>query len=243
MQPFQFKQFAVNQNRCAMKIGTDAVLLGAWTSLEAKPFSILDIGAGTGILALMMAQRSTAELIDAIEIDDAAYEQCVDNFEQSPWADRLFCYHAALDEFVEDLLDEESGMDDSYDLIISNPPFYTDTYKSDNEQRDMARFADAMPFRQLIESVSKLLSEKGLFSVIIPFSEEKDFIVLASKEHLYPQRILRVKGTPDSEIKRSLIEFSFDETVVQPQELIIETSRHQYTAHYIALTKDFYLKM
>ena len=100
--PFKFKQFTINQNRCAMKIGTDAVLLGAWTSLEANPFSILDIGAGTGVLALMMAQRSSAELIDAIEIDDAAYEQCVDNFEQSPWADRLFCYHAALDEFVED---------------------------------------------------------------------------------------------------------------------------------------------
>lgn len=243
MQPFQFKQFAVNQNRCAMKIGTDAVLLGAWTSLDANPFSILDIGAGTGVLALMMAQRSTAELIDAIEIDDAAYEQCVDNFEHSPWADRLFCYHAALDEFVEDLLDEESGMDDSYDLIISNPPFYTDTYKSDNEQRDMARFADAMPFRQLIESVSKLLSERGLFSVIIPFSEEKDFIVLASKEHLYPQRILRVKGTPDSEIKRSLIEFSFEESTVHPKELIIETARHQYTEDYITLTEDFYLKM
>ncbi|MBJ7880107.1 tRNA1(Val) (adenine(37)-N6)-methyltransferase [Gelidibacter salicanalis] len=243
MKPFQFKQFTVYQNRCAMKIGTDSVLLGAWASLDANPYSILDIGAGTGVLALMMAQRSAAELIDAIEIDDAAYVQCVDNFEQSPWADRLFCYHAALDEFVEDLSDDESGMDDSYDLIISNPPFYTDTYKSDNQQRDLARFADAMPFRHLIESVSKLLSKQGLFSVIIPFSEEKDFMVLASKEHLYPQRILRVKGTPESEIKRSLIEFSFQETTVNPKELVIETARHQYTEDYIALTKDFYLKM
>lgn len=243
MKPFQFKQFSVNQNRCAMKIGTDAVLLGAWTSLNANPFSILDIGAGTGVLALMMAQRSTAELIDAIEIDDGAYEQCVDNFEQSPWADRLFCYHAALDEFVEDFSDDESGMDDSYDLIISNPPFYTDTFKSDNDQRDLARFTDAMPFRDLIESVSKLLSQQGVFSVVIPFSEETDFIVLASKEHLYPQRILRVKGTPESELKRSLIEFSFQKTQIEPKELIIETVRHHYTDDYIALTKDFYLKM
>lgn len=236
MKPFEFKQFAVNQDRCAMKIGTDSVLLGAWTALETHPYSILDIGAGTGVLALMLAQRSGAELIDAIEIDDDAYEQSVDNFETSPWSDRLFCYHASLEEFVEEI-------EDKYDLIISNPPFYSDTYKSDNDQRDLARFVDAMPFRQLIESVSQLLSGNGRFSVIIPFSEEKHFIALASKDHLYPNRILRVKGAPHSEIKRSLIEFSFQETSFNPKELIIETSRHQYTEDYITLTKDFYLKM
>lgn len=243
MKPFKFKQFTINQDRCAMKIGTDSVLLGAWTSLDAYPNSILDIGAGTGVLALMLAQRSNAELIDAIEIDDAAYEQCVENFESSPWGDRLFCYHASLEEFVEELADDEVENDEKYDLIISNPPFYLDTYKSDNEQRDLARFVDAMPFRHLIESASKLLSKQGTFSVVIPFSEEKEFIVLASKEHLFPNRILRVKGSPQSEIKRSLLQFSFQETSVDPKELIIETSRHQYTDDYIALTKDFYLKM
>ena len=240
---FNFKQFAVKQDRCAMKIGTDSVLLGAWTSLDSDPYSILDIGAGTGVLALILAQRSGAELIDAIEIDDDAYEQCVDNFESSPWADRLFCYHASLEEFVDELSADEIANDEKYDLIISNPPFYSNSYKSDSEQRDLARFMDAMPFRQLIESVSKLLSETGTFSVIIPFSEEKDFIVLASKEHLFPNRILRVKGTPQSEIKRSLLEFSFQEHSIAPKELIIETLRHQYTQDYIALTKNFYLKM
>lgn len=236
MKPFKLKQFTVHHDRCAMKIGTDSVLLGAWTSLEANPYSILDIGAGTGILALILAQRSGAELIDAIEIDDAAYEQCVDNFEQSPWGDRLFCYHASLEEFVDEI-------DGKYDLIISNPPFYSDTFKSNDGQRDLARFVDAMPFRHLIESVAKLLSPQGTFSVIIPFSEEKDFMVLASKEHLYPKQILRVKGTPHSEIKRSLLLFSFEEREVAPRELIIETARHQYTDAYSALTKDFYLKM
>ncbi|MEO8774064.1 MAG: methyltransferase, partial [Gelidibacter sp.] len=120
---FKFKQFVINQDRCAMKIGTDSVLLGAWTSLDSNPYSILDIGAGTGVLALMLAQRSGAELIDAIEIDDAAYEQCVDNFETSPWGDRLFCYHASLEEFVDELSADETGNDEKYDLIISNPPF------------------------------------------------------------------------------------------------------------------------
>ena len=240
---FKFKKFAINQDRCAMKIGTDSVLLGAWTSLDANPDSILDIGAGTGVLALMLAQRSGAQLIDAIEIDAGAYEQCVENFENSPWGDRLFCYHASLKEFADELSEDEEEIDDKYDLIISNPPFYTDSYKSKDEQRDVARFADAMPFRQLVESVSKLLSENGTFSVILPFSQEKEFIVLASKEHLFPNRLFRVKGTPETEVKRSLIQFSFQELSVEPKELIIETSRHQYTEDYIALTKDFYLKM
>ncbi len=159
--PFKFKQFEINQDKCAMKIGTDGVLLGAWTSIQQNPFSILDIGAGTGIIALMLAQRSHAELIDAIEIDGDAYEQCVNNFEQSPWGDRLFCYHASLDEFVAEI-------EDQYDLIISNPPFYSEDYKSENQQRDLARFNDALPFDHLIESVSKLLSENGIFSVIVP---------------------------------------------------------------------------
>jgi len=243
--PFQFKKFTVHQDSCAMKIGTDSVLLGSWTSIEYNPNSILDIGAGTGVLALMMAQRSSAELIDAIEIDDDAYEQCVGNFEQSPWSDRLFCYHTSLEEFVD-------GIEEIYDLIVSNPPFHKPSLpsaslpkgeKKNSNPREIARYNDALPFRQLIESVSNLLSKDGLFSVVIPFSEEKDFIVLASKEHLYPNRILRVKGSSSSEIKRSLIEFSFLEMDADISELVIETSRHQYTENYIKLTKDFYLKM
>lgn len=248
MKPFKFKQFTINQDRCAMKVGTDSVLLGAWTSLGSLPYSVLDIGAGTGILALMLAQRSAeipmaAGRIDAIEIDADAYEQCVENFENSPWADRLFCYHASLEEFVAEFSSDEGEDEVKYDLILSNPPFYLDTFKSDNTQRDLARFRDAMPFRQLIESAVKLLSPQGMLSVIIPFSEEKNFIVLASKEHLFPQRILRVKGTPELEYKRSLLQFSFQETSVHSEELTIETSRHQYTEEYKALTKDFYLKM
>ncbi len=242
-QPFKFKQFEVNQNRCAMKIGTDGVLLGAWTSIENRPFSILDIGAGTGILSLMLAQRCPSEIIDAIEIDDDAYEQCVDNFEASPWGDRLFCYHASLEEFTEEI-------DDKYDLIISNPPFYSEDYKTDDKQRDMARFQDAMPLDYLIESVSKLLSEEGIFSVIIPFKEQEKLIKQALNSKLYPNKITHVKGNSTSEIKRSLIEFSFQPTAnnsarddIKTEVLTIELSRHDYTKEYINLTKDFYLNM
>ena len=234
--PFKFTQFIIEQDNCAMKIGTDAVLLGAWSSKNSNPFSVLDIGAGTGVIALMLAQNSSAEIIDAIEIDENAYEQCVSNFENSIWNDRLFCYHASLEEFV-------SEIDDKYDLIVSNPPFYKEDYKSENQQRDVARFEDALPFNHLIESVSKLLSKEGVFHVIIPYKESEKFIELSKIEKLFPSKLLHIKGSPESEIKRSIIEFSFKEKNVVLNELIIETSRHNYTKDYIALTKDFYLKM
>jgi tRNA1Val (adenine37-N6)-methyltransferase len=235
-QPFKLKQFSVTQDKCAMKIGTDAILLGAWAPIDHRPISVLDIGAGTGILGLMLAQRSAAELIDAIEIEENAYEQCVENFENSIWSDRLFCYHASLEEFTEEI-------DEQYDLIISNPPFYFEDYKTENPSRDLARFADALPFEHLIIAVSKLLSEAGEFSVVIPFKEEEKLIALASKANLFPRRVLHVKGNPTTEIKRSLITFSFHKSDTKISELIIETSRHQYTEDYIKLTKDFYLKM
>lgn len=234
---FTFKQFAIEQDRCAMKIGTDGVLLGAWAPIDNHPFSILDIGTGTGIIALMLAQRSAAQQIDALEIDEAAYEQATDNFENSPWNDRLFCFHAGLDEFIEEPEEE-------YDLIVSNPPFYSEDYKTENESRDLARFQDAMPFEQLLEAADLLLSEHGIFAVIIPFKEEENFIALANEFELYPLKITRVKGTSTTEIKRSLLAFSRNETTDLPiDELVIETARHVYTQEYIGLTKDFYLKM
>lgn len=234
---FQFKQFTIQQDRCAMKVGTDAVLLGAWCPIDNRPFTVLDIGSGTGILSLMLAQRSNAEQIDALEIDDNAYEQCVENFESSPWGDRLFCFHAGLDEFIEEPEEE-------YDIIISNPPFYSEDYKTDNEQRDLARFQDALPFEDLIEAAHLLLSENGIFTVIIPFKEEEKFIDLCAEAELYPVKVTRVKGTPTSEIKRSLLAFKrYELSVLTADELVIETARHQYTEEYIALTQDFYLKM
>ena len=233
---FNFKQFQVNQDRCAMKIGTDGVLLGAWTPLINNPYNVLDIGAGTGILSLMLAQRSNAEQIDAIEIDEDAYEQCVENFEASPWGDKLFCFHAGLDEFVDEPEDE-------YDLIISNPPFYTDDYKSDNSSRDLARFEDALPFEELIEAAALLLSDNGIFSVIIPFKEEERFVSMCKELDLFPLKITRVKGTPTSETKRSLLAFCRMEQTPLIDELVIEISRHNYTSEYIELTKEFYLKM
>ncbi|WP_445454876.1 tRNA1(Val) (adenine(37)-N6)-methyltransferase [Flavobacterium sp. 25HG05S-40] len=234
---FQFKQFTIQQDRCAMKVGTDGVLLGAWCPVDNNPFSVLDIGAGTGILSLMLAQRTFAEQIDAIEIDEEAYEQCVENFENSSWRDRLFCYHAGLDEFVDE-------PDDEYDIIISNPPFYSEDYKTTNEQRDLARFQDALPFENLVEAASLLLSENGIFAVIIPFKEEERFIDLCAEAELYPIKVTRVKGSHTTPIVRSLLAFKrYELSVLKADELVIEINRHEYTNDYIHLTKDFYLKM
>ena len=237
MSIFQFKHFSVNQDQTAMKIGTDGVLLGAWTPIENNPKSVLDIGTGTGIIALMLAQRSEAEQIDALEIDESAYEQAVENFENSPWGDRLFCFHAGLDEFVDDPEDE-------YDLIVSNPPFFSEDYRSANEQRDLARFQEAMPFEELVEAADLLLSENGIFSVIIPFNEEDRFIELCAEVELFPIKVTRVKGTQNTKIVRSLLAFKrYELSVLTADELVIEISRHEYTPEYISLTKDFYLKM
>lgn len=234
---FHFKQFAVNQDRCAMKIGTDAVLLGAWCPIDNKPFSVLDIGSGTGILSLMLAQRTSAEQIDAIEIDEDTYEQCVENFEASPWSDRLFCFHAGLDEFVDEPEDE-------YDIIISNPPFYAENYKTDNESRDLARFQDALPFEELVDAASLLLSENGIFAVIIPYKEEERFINLCAEAELFPVKVTRVKGSHTTPIVRSLLAFKrYELPVLEADELVIEINRHEYTDDYIHLTKAFYLKM
>lgn len=234
---FRFKQFSVHQGQSAMKIGTDGVLLGAWSPVENRPASVLDIGAGTGLISLMLAQRSQAQTIDAVEIDPDAYVECTDNFENSPWADRLFCYFASFEEFVEEMTDQK------YDLIVSNPPFYTSDYKTETTARNKARFEESLPFETLLDGVSQLLSSDGIFCVILPFSQEETFVTKANQHNLFAKKITRVKGNATSPIKRSLMAFSAENITPSIDELVIENQRNVYTQNYINLTKDFYLKM
>ena len=237
MSLFNFKQFSVQQDKTAMKVGTDGVLLGAWCPIDNNPNSILDIGTGTGLIALMLAQRTTAQQIDALEIDENAYEQATENFENSHWNDRLYCFHAGLDEFVDDPEDE-------YDLIVSNPPFYSEDVKTDDEQRNLARFQDALPFEELVAAADLLLSENGIFAVIIPYKEEERFIDLCADVELFPVKMTRVKGSHSTPIVRSLLAFKrFELTTLTANELVVEINRHEYTDDYINLTRDFYLKM
>lgn len=233
---FQFKQFSIRQDKTAMKVGTDGVLLGAWTPLEPHCNRILDIGAGTGLIALMLAQRSTAETIDAIEIEPMAHEQCIENFEASPWGDRLFCYHADLVELIEE-------PEELYDLIVSNPPFHNTDITGEKTSRTTARQTEDLPFETLLYGAKTLLSPQGTFCCILPFIEETSFINLAKQFGLYPFKITRVKGNPKAPYKRSLLAFQFRRNPLIEEELIIEQERHQYTEAYVALSKEFYLKM
>lgn len=238
-QLFHFKKFTICQDKTAMKVGTDGVLLGAWCSLKTSPNKILDIGSGTGLIALMLAQRSNAMTIDAVEIDENAYEQTVENFEKSDWGDRLFCYHSSFQDFVKEMQED----DEKYDLIVSNPPFYTETFQTNNQARNRARFSSSLPFQKLLSGAADLLFPSGKLALIIPCKEEQKFISIAFKFQLFLVRICRVKGSHTSDEKRSLLEFSFKEKKIKKQILVIETSRHQYTKEYTDLVKDFYIKM
>lgn len=219
-----------------MKVGTDGVLLGAWAPLQHRPDAILDIGAGTGLIALMLAQRSGAGTIDAVEVEAAAFEECVGNFEASPWADRLFCYHAGIEEFALE-------MEGEYDLIVTNPPYFAQQVDSGDPARDRARQSASLPFGLLLDGVVQLLTPKGRFSLILPFPEEAAFTGEARKRGLFPSRLTRVKGHPGAPVKRSLIAFSREEGECLEDTLVIEAGRHRYTPEYKALTGAFYLKM
>ncbi|MGA9237604.1 tRNA1(Val) (adenine(37)-N6)-methyltransferase [Robiginitalea sp.] len=233
---FQFKEFRIRQERSAMKVGTDGVLLGAWTSLSHHPDTILDIGAGTGLIALMLAQRSGAETIDAVEVEGAAFEECVENFESSPWGDRLFCYHAGFADFAREI-------EDRYELIVSNPPYFESQVGGADPARDRARQLASLPFDILLHGVGQLLAPTGRFSSILPFAAEGAFLKEADGVGLYPSRITRVKGNPKAPIKRSLLEFTREAGPCEEHILTIEKERHAYTPEYTALTRDFYLKM
>lgn len=218
-----------------MKIGTDGVLLGSWVSLDHKPVSILDIGTGTGLIALMLAQRCKAEQIDAIELEPAAFEQALENFENSSWGDRLYCYHISLQEFA-------SEIEATYDLIISNPPYFLPNPQAE-KKRSLARHHGHLSYEELIVCSAKLLSKTGSCAFILPVQEEAQFLRYAEQSGLFPLRITQVRGHAASPIKRSLIELKFGEQDYITEELSLENERNSYTPAFHDLVKDFYLKL
>jgi len=231
---FIFKQFTVLQHKSAHKVGTDAVLIGAWATAE-KARSILDIGTGTGIIALMMAQKSAAR-IDAIDIEKSSYEQALENAANSPWPDRIKVHRSSLQDFIK-------ATPVKYDIIISNPPYFVDSFKAPDEERSHARHNDTLPFVDLVEGVKKLLQPGGKFYIILPTKEALDFKSLAEKKGLFLVKRLRVKTklVNDTE-KRHLMKFSLQPSALTDQTLSIEKGgRHDYTDEYKLLTGDFYL--
>lgn len=230
---FTFKQFTIRHDRCAMKVGTDGVLLGAWTDLDHSR-QILDIGTGTGLIALMLAQRCPEARITAIDIDTDAIGQAYENIQASPWKERV---EAKLQDIC-----TYTGRG-IFDTIVSNPPYFIDSLKCPDLQRNTARHTDTLDASRLIQKVVELLTPDGRFSLILPAEQTDELIALAESHGLYPSRQTWVITRPGLMPKRILMEFRKTPATFHPDELVIELDRHVYSEDYIALTKDFYLKM
>ena len=231
---FQFKQFTVRHDKCAMKVGTDGVLLGAWAPVQNAKY-ILDVGAGSGLISLQLAQRNPWASITSIEIDPAAAAQAKENIQSSPWSDRM-------EVICSDFRDYHA--ENKFDLIVSNPPYFVDALKCPDNKRCMARHTNELNYELLFGHSTHLLSEQGIISVIIPSEVEKTVIDTAWKYQLYPYRCLHVFTKPGKPYRRVLLAFSRQEVSCTEDSLYIEGEKHgKFTSEYISLTKEFYLKM
>jgi tRNA1Val (adenine37-N6)-methyltransferase len=230
---FQFKQFTVKHNKCPFKVGTDGVLLGACADVTGKD-RILDIGTGTGLIALMLAQRCNAD-VTAIEPDHDSFEQAAENVKQSKWAGRIKVENCRLQDYVPDDL--------KFDLIVSNPPYFIDSLKNPDPARSAARHNDGLIHEDLLKGASRLLDEDGLLQVILPYDEGSILIAEAQEHGFYCNSILKIRPVPASEIRRMILCFSRKRAKPTEKFLTIEKGkRHEFTEEYIRLTKDFYLK-
>lgn len=230
---FRFKQFLVEQDACPMKVGTDGVLLGAWCAVRDTDRRLLDIGTGTGVIALMLAQRAPAACVTALDIDPACVAQARDNVARSPWSGRVRTCCTPVQAFEDD---------EGFDLIVSNPPFYVDSLTPPDPGRTLARHTGALPFDELVASVMRLLRPDGRFSLILPAAESARFRA-AAEGRLFEVRCTEVYTTPRSPLKRRLMTFArrpSGEPAVD--RLTIEDASHDFSAEYRALTRDFYLK-
>lgn len=233
MRPFQFKQFAVEQSRTAMKVGTDGVLLGAWCRCDGG--RVLDIGTGCGLIALMVAQRNANAIIDAVEINSDSAAEARANFERSPWGDRLSAYCSDIQSY---------NALDRYDHIVTNPPFFLNSLGSPDEGRNVARHSVELSFEDLVAAVDRLLSGDGRLSIILPPAEMEHFEIVANNRLKATRRCL-VYGREGGALKRILMEFGRESSGVEQQSLMLENrdwSEGRYSEEYRDLTHDFYLK-
>lgn len=232
--PFQFKHFNVYDDKCAMKVGTDGVLLGAWTDTKHAK-RILDVGTGSGLIAFMLAQKSDA-IIDAIDINNDAVIQAKENLARTSWANRIHIYKKALQNF------NQEGH--QYDLIVSNPPFYSDSSAPKSHARTLARHSDrSLSHEDLLLNVSQLLNADGRFCLILPVKESIDLLKLAPTYNLHCSRKTSVKTKQNKEVKRFLMEFKKELTKTITEELILRNEDDKYSQEYVELTKDYYQQL
>jgi tRNA1Val (adenine37-N6)-methyltransferase len=230
---FRFKQFAVRQDKTAMKVGIDSVLLGSWVAVNGVEKNVLDIGAGTGLLALMMAQRIPEANVVACEIDELACEQSRENIASSAWRDRISVVNADIRTFTFDA--------DGFDLIICNPPYFEKSLKSHDVQRNFARHNDSLSLPDLIGCVHRLLHNDGRFALIVPEKQAATVVELAAACSLFPARRLNVMSTVTKPVNRVVMELSRISQPLQETSLTVRTDNH-YSDEYKSITKEFYLK-
>ena len=227
---FKCKQFTIIQDKSAMKVGTDGFLLGAYANCVSASH-ILDIGTGTGLIALMLAQRSNA-IIDAIEIDMNACEEACENISNSKWSGRITVFHKSFQEYAKNCIHK-------YGLIVSNPPYFSNSLKNPNKNRSMARHDDALPTNELFDGVNHLLTPDGIFTVIIPADNLSDFETEANKPELHLIDLLKIKPTPNKPAKRVIASFSPQKQILKVSEMVIESGgRHVYSDRFKELVKD-----
>ena len=237
---FRFKQFAVRHDRSSMRVGTDAVLLGAWAGKDAiAPFSggrILDVGCGCGLIALMMAQRFASSRVLGVDIDAASVMEARENAVSSPFADRVDFCQADVRTFAQ----ENSGM--PYSLVVCNPPYFTEDTLPPEQRRSMARNSVHLTFAELLQSVSRILADDGRFAVVIPMQAREAFVSQAMEIGLYLQDECRVQTVLRKTPKRVLLEFGFQmNTEVKISSIVLQDSSGGRSSDYSALCRDFYL--
>ena len=232
---FRFKQFHVNQENCGMKINTDGVLLGAWCDVDDAT-SALDIGTGSGVIALMLAQRSNAEEIIGVEIDSSASQEAARNMKSSIWANHLSAVNSSIQDFSD-------SSEKTFDLIVSNPPFFSGGTLSSTQKRTNVKHTVKLGHSDLLRACYKLLTKKGRFSVVLPHLEGLRFIELAEQSRLYCTRKCEVTSFPGSTTERLLLEFSKTNAKTENDTIAIRDLEGNYSNSYIELTKAFYLKM
>jgi len=242
MESFKFKKFSVKNSDSAMRVGTDGVLLGAWADINFKTVRVLDIGTGTGVISLILAQRlSESEVpfnIIGIDIDIPSATEANYNFEHSPWQKRLKALPIALDNFISNT--DKYG-NEIYDLIVSNPPYFINSLKASNVRRSSARHTDSLSFYDIVQAAHERLSTEGRLSIILPPDEFEVFKDIAMKNGFYLRRRCQISTTPRKLPKRVMAEFSMTEGKIQEDFLIIQDGS-DFTNDYKILTKNFYLK-
>ena len=232
---FHFKQFTIQQEHAAMKVGTDGVLLGAWASVPGPQSKILDVGCGTGLIALMLAQRTKYVAVDALEIDPSSARQAEENFQNSPWKERIQCIQSSFQDYA-------TQCKSRYDLIICNPPFFSGSSKTPSKELNLARHDDSLNLEDIFRGSASLMKKTTIISLVLPFQKEAQAMELITEHKLFCNRLTRVIPAPGKATKRILLECSYIPGKPIEDELTIETEvRHMYSDKFKNLVKEFYL--